>query len=151
MTDTTIGEGTRISLHFSLALEDGQTVDSTFGKAPASFEFGDGNLPAGFERYLRGLRAGDRKRFQVPPEDAFGQPNPNNIQTFPREHFSPDLELEPGLVVSFADASRAELPGVIQSIEEDQVQVDFNHPLAGQTLWFEVEILDVQPATPPPH
>lgn len=144
--DCTIGPGSRVTLHFSLSLEDGSVVDSNFEGAPPSFTVGDGSLLPGFERALFGLRAGDRQCFKVPPEDAFGQPNPNNLQEVARDQFSPDMELEPGLVVSFADAAGGELPGVISEVDEGRVVVDFNHPLAGRTLSFEVAVHRVEPA-----
>jgi FKBP-type peptidyl-prolyl cis-trans isomerase SlpA len=70
-------------------------------------------------------------------------PNPNNVQIFKRADFAADMELAEGLVISFADANQSELPGVVSSFDEQEVVVDFNHPLAGQTLAFKVEILSV--------
>lgn len=139
-----IGPDSRVTLHFALRLEDGSDVDSTFEKEPAGLTIGDGNLPEPFERLLHGLSAGDRQSFMVPPEDAFGQPNPNNVQTFKRREFSPELPLEEGMVLSFADAAKAEVPGVIKAFDDDIVEVDFNHPLAGKTLQFEVQIISVE-------
>lgn len=138
-----IAENTRIILHFELRMEDGSVVDSTFDKQPAEFEFGDGQLPSGFESYLVGMKAGESAEYSVLPEKAFGMPNPNNIQTFKRADFAADMELAEGLVISFADASQSELPGVVSSFDEQEVVVDFNHPLAGQTLAFKVEIISV--------
>lgn len=146
MSELAIGPGTEIRLHFSLALEDGQLVDSTFEAKPASFQFGDGSLLPGFEKHLLGLSAGDQGRFQVPPEDAFAQPNPANVQQFKRDQFDADAELAEGMVMAFADAQGGELPGVIKAISAEEVTVDFNHPLAGRTLEFVVEIIDVQMA-----
>jgi FKBP-type peptidyl-prolyl cis-trans isomerase SlpA len=146
MTDLEIAAATRVTLHFALKLEDGEVVDSNFGRAPASFAFGDGSLLPGFERRLLGLVKGARASFTVPPEDAFGQPNPVNVQSFKRSIFAADMALSEGLVVSFADAQRAELPGVISGFSGDEVLVDFNHPLAGRSIVFEVEIIDVEPA-----
>ncbi len=139
-----IGPESQVTLHFALRLEDGTEVDSNFDGNPASLTIGDGNLPESFERCLHGLVAGDRQQFTLTPEDAFGQPNPNNVQRFKRREFSPDLELEEGLVLSFADAAKAEVPGVIKSFDDDNVEVDFNHPLAGKTLLFDVAIISVQ-------
>ncbi len=141
-----IDEGMEITLHFTLELEDGTVVDSTRDKAPATFQLGDGNLPPGFEHPLKGLGAGESGRFEITPEHAFGQHNPQNVQKLKRDDFQ-ELAPEVGAVVSFADANGNELPGVIKAIGERQVEVDFNHPLAGRTLTFEVEVLDVQPAT----
>src|SRR5690554_5688382 len=148
MKELPIDKGTRVKLHFALKFEDGETVDTTFDKEPATLEIGDENLPENFEAYLMGLKAGDHKTFEVPPEKAFGQHNPSNIQTFKRHEFSADMVLEPGVVVSFADARQQELPGVVKRVEGDQVDVGMNRPLAGHTLQFRVQIIDVEPAAP---
>lgn len=145
MTKHAVGKGTRVTLNFSLSLKDGAVVDSTFDKEPATLDVGDGSLPEGFEAYIMGLKPGDRESYEVPPEKGFGQQNPSNRQSFKRSDFSADMELEPGLMLSFADASQSELPGVVHSVDDDEVIVDFNHPLAGYDLIFEVEIIDVQP------
>ncbi|MBE03233.1 peptidylprolyl isomerase [Marinobacter lutaoensis] len=145
MNDLPVDKGTRVTLHFALRIQGGEVVDSTFDKDAPSLEIGDGNLPENFEAYLMGMKAGDRKTVVVPPEKGFGQHNPSNIQTFKRHDFSADMVLEPGVVVSFADARQQELPGVVTRVEGDEVDVDFNHPLAGRTLEFEVAILDVEP------
>ncbi|MDF9895380.1 UNVERIFIED_ORG: FKBP-type peptidyl-prolyl cis-trans isomerase SlpA [Pseudomonas vranovensis] len=143
MTETRIGQNTEVTLHFALHLENGDTVDSTFEKAPAVFKVGDGNLPPGFEAALFGFKAGDKRTVTVVPENAFGQPNPQNVQVMPRSQFQ-DMELSEGLLVIFNDAANAELPGVVKAFDEAQVTIDFNHPLAGKTLNFEVEILAVK-------
>ncbi len=144
MSSIAVGEDTRVTLHFSLALADGSVVDSSYDAKPAVFEFGDGQLPDGFQSYLIGMQAGQEGEWQVPPEKAFGMPNPNNVQEFKRSVFSPDMELAEGLVVSFADASKSELPGVIKGFDDQQVIVDFNHPLAGETLTFKAKILEIE-------
>ena len=146
MTDLTVGPGTRVTLHFSLALDDGTVVDSTFDREPAVFDVGDGSLLPGYEQALFGLRGGEESRFEMKPEHGFGQHNPTNIQQLPRADFDAGLALEPGLVLSFADASRAELPGVVVAVDDDTVTVDFNHPLAGRDITFQVSIVAVEPA-----
>jgi len=145
MSDLLVGESTRVTLNFSIKLEDGQLIDSTFDKSPAEFEIGDGNLLPGFERVLLGLSAGANEAFVIKPEEGFGQPNPSNIQEIPRDQFE-DLELKEGLMIAFADAQNSETPGVVAAFNDEVVTIDFNHPLAGHDLLFEVEILDVQPA-----
>jgi len=146
MSDYRIGDGMQVTLHFTLKLEDGTVVDSTRDKQPATFQIGDGNLPPGFEAPLKGLTGGDTGSYEISPEHAFGQHNPQNMQKIPRESFE-GPELEEGLVMSFTDPNGGELPGVITEIDEKRVEVDFNHPLAGRTLTFDVEILDVHPVT----
>lgn len=141
-----IENGSNITMHFALKLSEEQIVDSTFDNEAASFVLGDGNLLPGFEEFLLGLKAGDHQTFSVPPEKGFGQPNPQNMQDMKRSDFAVDMPVAPGLMVSFADAQGAELPGVISEVNGDWVTVDFNHPLAGKTLIFEVQILEVQNA-----
>lgn len=144
MTDEQrIGPGKRVTLHFSVLLLDGTVMDSTRERAPATFSVGDGNLLPGFEQSLFGLKAGDKRSILLEAANAFGPYNPDNIQVMRRGLFSRDMTLEPGVVVSFADKSKAELPGVITEVDDDQVTVDFNHPLAGKDLTFQVEIINV--------
>ncbi|OUS06411.1 peptidylprolyl isomerase [Gammaproteobacteria bacterium 54_18_T64] len=143
MDESLIGNASRVTLHFALSLEDGSVIDSNFDQRPATLSMGDGNLPLGFEEHLLGMSGGQQGSFTVLPEKAFGQHNPSNIQHVKRSSFAADMALSEGLVVSFADANKGELPGVIQAIGEDEVTVDFNHPLAGKTLIFKVEIVAV--------
>ena len=140
-----IGPDREVTLHFALKLENGDVVDSTFDKQPATFKVGDGNLLPGFEVALYGFKAGDKRSLQIEPESAFGQPNPQNVQVMPRGQFQ-DMELSEVLLIIFNDAANAELPGVVKAFDEQQVTIDFNHPLAGKTLSFDVEIIEVRPA-----
>ncbi|MFT7286844.1 MAG: FKBP-type peptidyl-prolyl cis-trans isomerase SlpA [Halieaceae bacterium] len=142
--DLNVGEGTRVFLNFALTLEDGAEVDSNFGTEAVAFAFGDGSLLPGFERLLLGMEPGERRLFRVPPEDAFGQPNENNVQCIARAHFDDSIELQPGLLCSFADAAGGELPGVIAAFDDAEVTVDFNHPLAGHIIVFDVHIHRVE-------
>lgn len=146
MSAVPVSEGTRVFLNFSVSLDDGSEVDTNFGGEPVDFVIGDGSLLPGFERLLFGLNAGDRQMFTVEPENAFGQPNENNVQRVARDRFDNDGELEVGLVYSFADSSGGELPGMVVDFDDDEVTVDFNHPLSGRTILFDVLIHRVEPA-----
>lgn len=146
-----IGPNTRVTLHFALLLDTGEEVDSTRRGAPATFVMGDGSLPDGFERVLIGLAAGDDARLAIPSVDAFGERSSANLRRLRRAKFGPDLALEPGLVVSFA-AEGGELPGVVVGVEGDSVDggivvIDFNHPLAGRALVFDVSVIRVESLT----
>lgn len=145
MTEQRIGPERQVTLHFAIKLESGDVVDSTFDKRPATFKVGDGNLLPGFEQALYGLKAGDKRSIAIEPEHGFGQPNPQNVQIMPRSNFE-GMELSDGLLIIFNDAANAELPGVVKQFDDSQVTIDFNHPLAGKRLTFDVEIIDVQPA-----
>ncbi|MDI1302158.1 MAG: peptidylprolyl isomerase [bacterium] len=140
-----IGPGKKVTLHFSVALADGQLIDSTRERPlPAEFTVGDGSLLPGFESAIFGLRAGDRRSVFIDAARGFGEWNEGNVQTFTRVQFA-HLTLEPGVVISFADKS-GDLPGVVKALTEDTVTVDFNHPLAGRELVFEVDIIRVMDA-----
>ena len=141
-----ISSNTKVSLNFSITLETGDVVDSNFDRAPVSFVMGDGSLLPGFEACLLGLKQGDEAAFIISPEDGFGEPQEANYQDIARHTFSNDADLEVGMVFSFADAAGGELPGVVDSFDENTVRVNFNHPLAGRTLRFEVKIDRVEPA-----
>lgn len=138
-----IGPNTTVKLNFALKLENGEVVDSNLGGEPVSCSIGDGNLLPGFEQAMFGLKAGDAADLSILAEQGFGAYREENLQVFDRDQFADELEV--GAVVSFSDAARGELPGVIVAIKNARVEVDFNHPLAGRNLIFQVEIHDVQP------
>lgn len=136
--------GSRVTLHFSLLLPGGQEVDTTRNGDPATFQMGDGNLLPGFEEALLGMRTGDAAQIELAPEQAFGEHNPANVRLMERRRFD-DMELEEGLVVSFS-ATDGELPGIVLAVYDDTVKVDFNHPLSGKPIIFDVAIVDVEPS-----
>jgi len=143
--DTRIAQGSRVSLHFSVSLENGIEIDNTRSRTePVELTIGDGNLLEGFEKALLGLRAGDRRTVHLPPEDAFGQWNADNVQTFDTVKFGERPVLDQ--VIEFEDKAKTTLAGVVKSVNDDVTEVDFNHPLAGRNVVFEVEIARVTPA-----
>ncbi len=148
MTETgvPVSEGTRVIVNFSLSLEDGAEIDSNFAGDPVDFVVGDGSLLPGFERLLFGMSAGQRYIYTVLPEHAFGMPNNSNVQEIGRDQFDGDLELEIGLLFYFADAAGGEIPGLVVALGEEWITVDFNHPLAGRTILFDVLIHRVEAA-----
>ena len=138
-----IETGMSVTLHFSLGLEGGHIIDSNFESEPATFSVGDGNLLPGFESTLMGLVNGDERKFTIPPEQAFGQHNPQNVQVVERGNFDQE-ELELGAMFSFQNGD-GELPGVIVDVDDNEVMIDFNHPLAGKNIIFQVKIIDIAP------
>ena len=145
-TKQKIQMGSRISLHFALLMPSGEEIDTTRRGKPAELTLGDGNLLPGFETALVGLSAGDDAQLIVPAEQAFGERVEANVRLLALTlfaDFTSEEPLEPGLVVSF-QAPDGELPGVVKAVYEDTVQVDFNHPLSGSDLTFDVSILSVE-------
>ncbi|WP_445114532.1 FKBP-type peptidyl-prolyl cis-trans isomerase [Acinetobacter sp. WZC-1] len=143
--ETRIAAGSKVELHFSVAIEGGAEIDNTRSREqPVSLVMGDGSLLPGFEKALYGLRAGDRRTVSLQPEDAFGPWNPENVQKFDTVKF----EQTPvaGHMIEFEDKAKSSLFGVVMSVNDDITEVDFNHPLAGKNITFEVEIFRVTPA-----
>ena len=135
-----------VTLHLSLALEDGTVAESTFEDEPLTFTMGDGTLVAGLELGLYGLKAGATQRLVLQPQQAFGLHDPDKLHLLDREVFPRELALEPGVIIGFDTPSGEELPGTVVSLTDETVTVDFNHPLAGRVVVFEVEVLAVVPA-----
>ncbi|WP_406664380.1 FKBP-type peptidyl-prolyl cis-trans isomerase [Gallaecimonas sp. GXIMD1310] len=143
MSSNSITGNSQVVMHFTIKLSDGSAADSTrMSGKPAKFRMGDGSLTENFEKCLLGLVAGQQKTFELEPEDAFGQPNPDNIYHVDREKFAGEVP-EEGAVMLFEQPNGAEIPGIIRAVAGNSVTVDFNHPLAGQKLTFEVEIVEV--------
>ena len=141
-----IGIASTVTLHLSLTLEDGTVAESTFDDEPLTFTMGDGALVHGLELGLYGLCPGDKQRLELYPEQAFGLREPEKIHSLPRSRFADDMVLEPGLIIGFEPEAGDEIPGTVLTVNDDSVKVDFNHPMAGHTVVFEVEILNVVPA-----
>ncbi len=146
MSEQRIGQNSTVTLHFALKFDNGDVVDSNFEKDPATFTVGDGSLLPGFERVLFGLKDGDKRTFEILPEQGFGTPNEQNLQVMPRNQFD-SMDLDYGVLVIFKDAAGGEMPGVVKEFDDKQVTVDFNHPLAGKVITFDVEIIRVQNST----
>jgi FKBP-type peptidyl-prolyl cis-trans isomerase SlpA len=145
MSEQIIGPQSEVLFHFSIKLADGSAADSTkVHDKPAKLFMGDGSLTENFEKCLLGLRAGDSKSFELEPQDAFGMPNPDNIYYVDRSKFGSETPAEVGSIIAFTQPDGTELPGLIREVAGDSVTVDFNHPLAGQKVTFEVDILEVK-------
>lgn len=142
-----IAHGSRVFLHFEVSLPNGTVIDSTFKRdEPVALTIGDESLLAGFEKVLINLKAGDTRTAHLPPKQAFGEPNAENIQTFSKAQFALS-EPNPvvGMMMEFNDKGKNSLVGVICEVNDDVVKVDFNHPLAGQEVLFKVQIFKVIP------
>ncbi len=139
-----IQEGSKVTLHFSIRATDGTLMESSFGEAPETFVMGDGTLLPGFELALVSLKAGDRQTITLTPEQAYGSRDPDAVTVFPRSQFPEDLPLEPGITIGFTNAEGQMVPGTVLKLQQDAVEVDFNHPMAGQEVVLEVEILAVE-------
>lgn len=140
-----IDSQSKISIHFDIRLKDGSIADSTRNvKKPMTFTLGEGVFSEKLERDLLGLKVGDKKKIMLLPDDAFGQPHPASIFQVPKNKFASLQEpLEVGLIIEFGQADGTLRPGIITAITDEEVTVDFNHPLAGQVVLFDIEIVAI--------
>ncbi len=138
-----IGENSEVVINFTLTLADGTVVDASEENEPMQLRMGDGSLIDGLEQTLYGMKAGDHQCVSINPRDGFGFPDETNFHEMSRSEFDQDINLEPGLIIGFSTPADDEIPGTIKEIKGDTVLVDFNHPLAGHEIIFEVEVLSV--------
>ncbi len=140
-----IGPGMQVELHFAVKLADNTVVDSTFDGKPATFVVGDGNFLPGFEKAILGFAPGTKDELLLSADQGFGEVVSDNVRKIVRHQFPVSMDLTEGLVISFSGPGGNQLPGVVKQVGDETVEVDFNHPLAGRNLIFEVEILNVVP------
>ncbi len=137
-----------VSLNFTLRLDSGEIVDSSEAEAPLMYLHGHGQIIPGLEKALIGLTVGDSKKVVVPPAEAYGDVDMEAFEIVPREMFPDDITLTEGLELSLRDVETDEpFEATVAEIREKEVMLDFNHPLAGETLHFEVSIAALRPAT----
>lgn len=135
--------GDTVRVHYTGTLEDGTQFDSSRGADPMEFAMGQGQLIAGFENAVAGLSTGESCTVTLAPEDAYGEPDAEMIQNVPRELMPEDVELTAGMVLQGqADDGRVDNFTVV-SFTEEMVTLDANHPLAGKSLTFEIELVAI--------
>ena len=140
----TIQAGSSVLINYTLAIEDGTVVESTEGTDPLRFLLGDGTLIEGLEAVLIGMKVGERQCMQLAAVEAFGFADETNVHMLTRDKFPEDMPLEKDLVVGFTTPSGEEVPGRIMEMpDDDLVIVDFNHPLAGHAVTFDVEVMAI--------
>ena len=141
-----ISPGSRVRMHYTITLENGQVADSTREDEgePVEFTVGEGELHGALEGLVTELSEGESRTTTLPPERAFGFTTAQAVQIMERSDFPEDMPLEPGLLVGFDTPKGEQIPGLIREIEGNRVTVDFNHPLAGHEITVEIEVLSVK-------
>lgn len=134
------------SIHYTLTNDEGQVIDRSPETQPLSYLHGAGNIVPGLERALEGKSAGDTFNVDVTPEEGYGQRNDGLIQTVPREAFQGVDSINPGMQFR-AQTDNGPLVVTVVEVDDAQVKIDGNHPLAGQTLHFAIEVANVREAS----
>jgi FKBP-type peptidyl-prolyl cis-trans isomerase SlyD len=144
----TVQDGLVVSLSYILRLDDGEKIDSAASDDPLVYLHGAKNIIPGLEDALTGLKVGDVRDVIVSPSGAYGDTNPDAFELVPYEAFPSDLELEEGMGVRMVESGTGQqVEAYISELRDDGALLDLNHPLAGETLHFNVEVIDLRRAT----
>jgi FKBP-type peptidyl-prolyl cis-trans isomerase SlyD len=137
-----------VTIDYRLHLGNGEVVDESEPGDPLVYLHGHGETVPGLEDALEGKAVGDSLKVKVAPDQGYGDHDPEKIEEVPRTEFPDELELKAGSILTATDDDGQEMDFLVKEIKGDKVIVDFNHPLAGKTLFFEVTVRDVRAATP---
>jgi FKBP-type peptidyl-prolyl cis-trans isomerase SlyD len=144
----TVSDGKTISMEYTLTLENQKDVlDTNVGSEPLTFTQGSHQIIPGLEHALEGMKEGESKTVTVKPEQAYGEVNPQAVQEVPIDQIPPDAR-KVGAQLQGKDAQGRLVHPKVKEVKDQVVVLDFNHPLAGKTLQFDVKILDIQTASP---
>ncbi len=135
--------GNTVTVHYTGTLNDGTQFDSSRNREPLSFQIGSGQVIPGFNAGLVGMNVGDTKTIVVPHQDAYGPKVTDAIQEVPKQRFPGDFEIRIGETIAGQTDDGRNFNAIIVSEQDDTVTLDFNHPLAGEDLTFEVELMTV--------
>ena len=136
-------QGDRVRVHYRGTLSDGKEFDSSQGREPLEFVLGSGQVIPGFEQAILGMNAGESKTVVIVAAEAYGPHRPEMTQEIPRSAIPSDIELSEGLVLQAQSPEGRTLSFSVVSFDEERVKVDGNHPLAGQDLTFELELVEI--------
>jgi len=135
-----------VHIHYILTNDDGDVLDSSEGHAPLAYIHGIGNIIPGLEKALTGKAIGDKFKVTIPPEEAYGQRDDDLVQAVPRSAFQGVDQIEPGMQFHAETPEGMQLVTVVEVVD-DEVILDGNHPMAGMTLNFDVEVAEIRNAT----
>ena len=138
-----VKKGDKIRVHYHGKLTNGETFDSSAGSEPLEFELGSGMVIKGFDDGVTGMSAGEKKTINIPFDEAYGPRNPEMVIEMQKDKFPKDMDIEIGMSLAMNDRDGHQFQVAIVEIKEDVVMLDANHPLAGQDLVFDLELVEI--------
>jgi peptidylprolyl isomerase len=138
-----VKNGDTIKVHYSGKLKDGTTFDSSEGREPFEFEVGAGHVIRGFDNGVLGMEVGQKKTVDIPVEQAYGPEDPQMLMEFPLDRLPKELNPEAGMELMMRDQEGNSIPAIVAEVKENSILLDANHPLAGEDLIFELELLEI--------
>jgi FKBP-type peptidyl-prolyl cis-trans isomerase 2 len=143
-----VKKGDTVKVHYHGKLTSGETFDSSEGREPLEFEVGSGMVIKGFDDGVTGMVVGDKKTINIPFIEGYGPRNPDMVIDMPKERFPADMELEAGMPLVMSDGQGQQFQVTVTEIKEESVMLDANHPLAGQDLVFDLELVEIMGGKP---
>jgi peptidylprolyl isomerase len=135
--------GKYVSVNYKGTLENGDIFDTTEGCQPMEVQMGSGQIIKGFEDAILGMSINDKKVFTIDPEDAYGHRIEGYVQTIPRKEMPSGMEVEQGDFIGIQTPDGRQIPAQVTELDDEKLVLDLNHPLAGMTLTFEVEVVGI--------
>jgi len=139
-----VKKGDVVDIEYTGKLSDGKVFDTSKGREPLKFKVGDGELLPEFEKAVVGMKLNEEKTFTISAKDAYGERDENLVRTFPRAFLPPDFNAKEGMQIVLQDKEGNKIPAIIKSIDEKNVVLDLNHPLAGQDLTFDIKVVKIE-------
>ena len=143
-----VKSGDTVKVHYHGKLTDGTTFDSSDGREPLEFEVGSGSVIAGFDTGVTGMVVGEKKTVNIPVEDAYGHKQEDLFMEFPIDRFPAETKPEIGMQLNMSNGAGQDFPVIIKEVHDDVVILDANHPLAGEELTFDLELVDIKSKSP---
>lgn len=138
-------KGDKVKVHYHGKLTNGNTFDSSEGREPLEFEIGGGMVIAGFDDGVTGMIIGEKKTINIPADQAYGPKQEEMVMEFPKDRFPSDMVPEVGMQLNMSNGSGQNFPVVIIELKDEIVVLDANHPLAGEELVFDLELVEIEP------
>jgi peptidylprolyl isomerase len=138
-----VENGTYISVEYTGTLGNGEVFDSSQGRQPLEVHMGAGQMIKGFEAQLIGMALNEKKVFTLLPEDAYGPRNADLMRSVPRSEVPPDMDVHVDMIVGLMTPQGNQVPARIVQLDDEQMTMDLNHPLAGESLTFEIEVVGI--------
>jgi peptidylprolyl isomerase len=138
-----VKKGDTVKVHYQGRMTNGETFDSSEGREPLEFKVGTGMVIAGFDNGVLDMKKGDKKTVEIPVDNAYGPRDESLVIEFPREKLPPDLKPEEGMQLQLSNQDGQVYPVVVTSVGENSIMLDANHPLAGEDLIFDIELVEI--------
>lgn len=138
--------GDQVKVHYRGTLSDGTEFDNSFDKDPLEFTIGEGKIIPGFENAVEGMEEGEKKDFKISPDEGYGEYNDDGKIDVERANLPEDINPELGMMLQVTTPDNQEVQVTVVDMDENKITLDANHPLAGRDLYFEIQLMEVQPA-----